>query len=162
MSFPRKRRNWKRVRPSNLRDAFRLCKEYAREKKNLSVERIADLMGVSVDSLYKWLSNGKMPASMIQGYEHFCGIHLVSDYLASSANRLVIDIPTGRAVSAMETNELQAVFSDAFGMLIRYYNGEADQQVTEDNLTCILAGLVWHRENVRKTEQPELEFGVKE
>ena len=58
------RRNWKRVTPNSLRDALRLCKDHALEKKNLSVERIADLMGITADVLYKWLSNGRMPAML--------------------------------------------------------------------------------------------------
>ena len=41
------RRNWKRVQPGNLRDALRLCKDFALERKNLSVERIADLTGAA-------------------------------------------------------------------------------------------------------------------
>ncbi|MGB3289607.1 MAG: iron ABC transporter permease [Burkholderiaceae bacterium] len=53
-------RNWKRVYPSNIVDAFRLCKDYALERRRLSVERIAELMGVTSDVLYKWLSNGRM------------------------------------------------------------------------------------------------------
>ena len=36
-------RNWKRIQPSSLRDALRLCKDHALEKKRYSVERIADL-----------------------------------------------------------------------------------------------------------------------
>ena len=50
-------RNWKRIQPSSLRDALRLCKDHALEKKNYSVERIADLMGITADLLYKWLAN---------------------------------------------------------------------------------------------------------
>lgn len=158
MTFPKKRRNWKRVRPNSLREAFRLNKDYAAEKKNLSVEQIAELMDVSVEALYKWLSNASMPAGKIQTYEYICGINFVSDYLAASANRIVIEIPTGKASSALEINDLQRVVNDAIGTLIRFYNGDAEQAATEAGLTEILLGVAWHRENVHKAEQPELDL----
>ena len=43
------RRNWKRVRPNSLTEALRLCKEFAQTKANMSIERIADRMGVTHD-----------------------------------------------------------------------------------------------------------------
>jgi len=45
------RRDWKRLRAASLVEALRLCKAYAQERANLSVERIADRMGVTHDSL---------------------------------------------------------------------------------------------------------------
>lgn len=39
------RRDWKRLRAHSLVHALRLCKEFAQERHNLSVERIADRMG---------------------------------------------------------------------------------------------------------------------
>ena len=79
------RRNWKRVHPSSLHDALRLCKDHALEKRNCSVERkrIAELMDVTADLLYKWLSNGRMPVSSVPAYEHICGINFVSRWLAA-------------------------------------------------------------------------------
>ena len=155
MSFQKKRRNWKRLHPHSLREAFRLCKEHGRERKNLSVERIAELMDASPDALYKWLSNASMPSGKIAAYEHICGIHYVSEYLAASANRVVIEIPTGRKASALDLSELQAVMSEAMSHLIRYYQGEAEQEQTENELTLVLKGVAWHRENIHKGVQPE-------
>ncbi|MEJ1381374.1 MAG: helix-turn-helix transcriptional regulator [Candidatus Sedimenticola sp. (ex Thyasira tokunagai)] len=159
MAFPRKRTNWNRVRPSSLREALRFCKDYAKEKKNLSVEQIAELMDISPDALYKWLSNASMPMGKVASYEHICGCHFASDYLAASNNRMVIKIPTGKAATPLDINELQATFTHALLKLIKYYSREADQQETEDGLTSVLAGLAWHRENVHKADQPELELG---
>lgn len=158
MSFLPKQRDWKRIRPTSLREAFRLCKEHAREKKNLSIDHIAELLDATPDALYKWLSNASMPSGKIQAYECICGIHLVTEYLAATGNRIVIEIPTGRAVDALEINHLQLVINDAIGTLIRYYNGGADQASTEAGLTEILRGVAWHRENVHKSAQPELEL----
>ena len=60
-------RNWKRFRASSLRDAMRACKDYALERRKLSVSRIAELMGdVTEDSLYGWLSKGRMPVALVR------------------------------------------------------------------------------------------------
>ena len=69
------RRNWKRIRPHSLRYALELCKEHARERRNLSVERIAELMGLADHwALYKWFQSGRIPANLIRPFEHVCGI----------------------------------------------------------------------------------------
>ncbi len=159
MTFPTRRRDWKRVRPGNLREAFRLCKDHARERRNLSVERIADLMGISADLLYKWLSNGEMRACLIPLFESVCGLHLVTEHLAAFGSRLVIDIPTGAKPARPDFNALQLSFSQAIALLVQFYEGHADQAETQAALTGILSGLAWHRENVERFRQPELEFG---
>lgn len=158
MSFQKKRVMWKRVRPTSLRDAFRLCKDHAKDKKNHSVSRIAELMAVTEDTLYKWLGNGRMPATLIPVYENVCGIHLVTEYLAASTGRVVIEIPTGKPACALEMNELQAISTEAIGKLIRFYSGDADLEETETALTNTLKAMAQHRVNIHKAEQPELEL----
>lgn len=153
------RRNWKRVQPGNLRDALRLCKDYALERKNLSVERIADLMGITVDVLYKWLSNGRMPAQLIPSYEHICGIDFVTRWLAASAGRLLIDIPTGRDANAADMQLLQELLNTAVGQLLQFYSGKSQAQDTLAGIQNAMEGLAWHRSNVQKHLQPELELG---
>lgn len=156
MRFQKRAPNWKRIRPNSLREAYRLCKEHARIAKNLSVERIADLMGCSPDALYKWLSNGKMPSNYIPTYEHICGIHFVTEYLVASSGRIAIKIPNGRRATDMEISELQAVSNEAIAKLIRFYKGEADSEETLSALTHLLEGVATHRANVEKSSQPEL------
>ncbi len=101
-------RNWKRVRASSATDALRLCKEYAQEKKNLSIERIADRMGVSHDSLYKWLAKGNLPYILVPAFEMACGCHFASDWAAASAGKLAIDMPTGRTATQTDMVELNS------------------------------------------------------
>jgi len=57
MAFPKHKRNWKQVRAASLKEALRLCKDFSRELKNLSMEHIAELMDASPDALYKWLAD---------------------------------------------------------------------------------------------------------
>lgn len=149
-------RNWKRVYPSSVIEALRLCKDHALERKRLSVERIAELMGVTADALYKWLSTGRMPVALVPGYEHACGIDLVSRYLATSSGRLVIDMPTGRVAGSGTIHELQQVLNDAVGKLITHYTQEGDPAAT---LPAILAGLehlAYHHNNIQRADTPEL------
>jgi len=151
-------RAWKRLQPNSLRDALRLCKDYALAEKRLSVERIADLMDVTADLLYKWLSNGRMPVSLIPAYEHICGIDYVTRWLAAHAGRLLIDIPSGRAATAVEMQVLQEALNTATGQLLQFYAGRAQAPEALAAIQTAMQGLAWHRVNVQKTDQPELDL----
>ena len=151
------RRNWKKVRANSLRHAMELCLEFAREKQNLSVDRVADLMGLpSKWTLYKWLENGRIPAVLIRPFEHACGADYMTLYIAASSNRLVVDIPSGRKATNAEVNELQGSFSDAMGLLIRFYQGHSAAEDTITALNHVMGGIAWHSENVSKSQTPEL------
>lgn len=152
------RRNWKRVQPNSLRDALRLCKDHALEKKNYSVERISDLMGITADLLYKWLANGRMPAASIPAYEHFCGINFVTRWLAASTGHLMISMPTGRDASAEDMHVLQELLHSAAGTLLKFYANKADVPSTLAAIQQGMEGLAWHKGNVEKHLQPEFEF----
>jgi len=152
------KRNWKRVQPSSLRDALRLCKDHALEKRNYSVERIADLMDVTADLLYKWLSNGRMPASSVPAYEHICGINFVSRWLAASEGYLVIQAPSGRSATAEDMHVLQELLNAATGQLLQFYAGRAEADAVLAAIQQGMEGLAWHKGNVQKHLQPEFEF----
>ncbi|QUN06462.1 hypothetical protein KDN34_03090 [Shewanella yunxiaonensis] len=151
--------NWKKVTANSLRHAMELCLEHAKERKNLSVDRVADLMGLPNKwTIYKWLENGRMPAVLIRSFEHACGIDLMTRYIASSAGMLVIDIPAGKAADHKEINELQSGFAEAIGLLIKFYAGNAEADETIGALSNVMGGLAWHRQNVAKSGTPELEL----
>lgn len=152
------RRPWKSLRPTSLLEALRLCKEHAQAKRQLSVERIADLMGVSHDRLYKWLATGRMPAILIPAYELACGINYVSVWLATSAGKLVIDMPTGRTVQQRDVVDLQMPWSKAFQLLCNFYEGRAGRDETLSALQGHLEQVAFHHHNVSQHAEPELEF----
>jgi hypothetical protein len=156
------RRNWKRVRPASLVEALRLCKEYAQAKSNLSVERIADRMGATHDSLYKWLASGRLPAILIPAYEHACGCHFASEWLAASAGRMVIDMPTGRTATQSDMVELNSGFAAALQLLTDFYAhpANADPAPTLDALRNHLQQVAWHQANVAQHATPELDFNA--
>lgn len=155
------RRNWKRVHPSSTIDALRLCKEYALEKKNLSIERIADRMGASHDSLYKWLATGRMPLISLIAYELACGCHFCTEFLAASAGKLVVDIPSGRAGNTASMVELNTGFAEALQLLTNFYANPAntDPAETVAALTRHLQEVAYHQANVLHSTAPELDFG---
>ena len=155
-------RNWKRVQPNSLRDAMRLCKDHALDKRHYSVERIADLMGITADLLYKWLANGRMPAASIPAYEHFCGINFVTRWLAASTGHLMISIPTGRTATAGDINALQELLTAAAGKLIQFYANKADAPSTLAAIQQGMEELAWHKGNVEKHLQPEFSFNEEE
>ncbi|MBO1856831.1 hypothetical protein J4G52_25155 [Burkholderia cenocepacia] len=152
------RRDWKRVVPGTLVEALRLCKDFALERRNLSVERIAELLAVTPDALYKYLSTGRMPASLIPMYEHVCGINFTSRYLAASSGNLVIPMPTGRAVQPIDVQGLQSVLNDAVGAILEF---AVERRSAEETLAAIhngMCALAWHHGNVERASQPDLEF----
>ncbi|CAD5107213.1 hypothetical protein [Zestomonas carbonaria] len=155
-----KRRNWKQAQPSSVRQALEWSLDFALERHNLSVERVAERMGLANHwSLYKWVSEGRMPLVMVPAFENVCGINLVSRWLASTGGKLLIDLPTGRLCKAEDMQELQAVLHTATGALLAFYNGTADAVQTLGAIQAGLEGLAWHRGNVQQHATPQLELG---
>lgn len=154
------RRKWKRVRPNSATEALRLCKEYAQERKNLSVERIADRMGVTHDSLYKWLALGRLPFILLPAYEHACGCHFASEWAVASAGKVAIDMPTGRTATQTDMVELNSCFAAALQLLTDFYGNpaKADAAQTLAALSTHLQQVSWHHANVSQHATPELEF----
>lgn len=153
------RRNWRGVQPTSLRNAIELCKDYARDVHRLSVERIAELMGEeSAWTVYGWLRDGSIPARKIAAYEHVCRVNYVTRWLAISAGCMLVQIPTGRALTERDVMALHADFNAAADHLIRFYAGQADTDATLGALTELMQGVAWHHGNVRQHQQPTLEF----
>lgn len=153
------RRNWKRIQPTSLRQAMELCKEHARERLNLSIERIAELMGLADHwSLYKWLENGRMPAVLIPAYENACGIDFVTRWFAVGRGKLLIDIPTGRALSDVDVVALHNGFGVAMQLLTDFHSGKADAGVTLDALAAHIEQVAFHHANITKYSAPEFAF----
>lgn len=154
------RKNWKHERAISLRRGMELNVQHAREKLNRSVDRIADLMGMpSHFTLYKYLESGRMPAILIPAFENACGAHFVTQYLATSANRMLVEIPTGRRATHKELNEVSAYTNQVMGMLIDFYEGRCEQEEVEGALTTLIEDLAHQRGNVAKHQQPELLLG---
>jgi len=152
------RRDWKKVIPTSLPEAMRLTKDFARERRNLSVERIADLMGVTPDALYKWLGTGRMPAPLVLVYENVCGVNFVSRYLAASTGNLVIPVPTGRAVSPVDVQELQSVLNAAVGAILDFAAQRLEADAALASIHSAMCALAWHHGNVERASQPDLDF----
>lgn len=156
MSIPRRSAHWK---PRDLREALRAVKDHGRERHQLSAERLADLLDVTVDTLYKWLADGRLPASKIVAFEHACGAHYVSEYLAGGAGRIVIRLPAGHPADAEELAGLQEHLAESLTLLIRCYRGRASIEETQRELTATLQAMAWHRANVAQLTQPGLDLG---
>lgn len=151
------KRNWKHLQPTSLRDALEACKEFARERRNKSVERIADDMGLADHwSLYKYLQSGRLPANLIRPYQLACGCDFITRWLVASEGRLMIAIPAGQPASPDDMQALQAVVNDAMGALLGFYAGRSDAASTLAVMSTALGDLAWHRDNVVKSRDPEL------
>lgn len=152
-------RHWKRIQPHSLRHALELCKEFARERRNLSIERIAVEMGVTDHwTIYKWIQTGRIPANMIRPYEVACGIDYVTRWMASSCGKLLIDMPTGRALVETDMVDMHSGFGAAMQMLMDFHAGKADADKTLEALTNHMQQVAFHHINVGKHATPEFEF----
>lgn len=155
-------RNWNKVIPTSHIESLRLCKDYAKQKHNLSIERIADEMGVTGDALYKWLANGTMPLNRIRSYQLACRCSFVSRYMAYSDGNLIIPIPPGKDIDDTLMMELNQSFHGAMDYLSKFYAGKATADETMDALIAHMQATGWHHANVQKHTQPEFEFATEE
>lgn len=154
------RRDWKNLRATSMVHALRLCKEYGQAKRNLSVERIADRMGATHDSLYKWLATGRMPAILVPAFELVCGCHYVSEFLAATADRMVVPMPTGRAAAGTELLDMNSNCAAALQLLTAFYAAPqaADTEATLAALRQHMEQVAFHHHNVARYATPELGF----
>ncbi|QBP09832.1 hypothetical protein [Cupriavidus metallidurans] len=153
------RRNWKRIQPTSLRQALELCKDFARERHNRSVERIAEQMGIADHwTVYKWLQTGRIPLVMVRPFEAACGIDFATRWLAASGGKLLIDIPTGRSVQATDVQELQSLLNTAVGAILAFADGTREAEQTLADIESGMGALAWHRGNIHKHTQPDLDL----
>ncbi|MDP2607981.1 MULTISPECIES: hypothetical protein [unclassified Oceanobacter] len=153
------KRNWKREQPRSLKHAMELCVDHAKSVKNLSVERIADLIGITSQyTLYKWLDEARMPALMIRPFEHACGVSFVTQYLAASDYQLLVPMPKAKAAKDTDLMALQQSFSQAVTVLAAFYMGNESGESASAELARHMAEVASHRVRVERMGSPELEL----
>lgn len=152
------KRNWKRALPGNLREAFRLNKEFGIAERRLSVERQAELMGKTPDWLYKVMADASMPANLIPMYEAITGADFISRHLAVSAGKLVIEAPVGRQCDATDIQALQEILNSTVGKLLAFHAGRIDAEEVISSTTDAMRKLAWHRQNAADYAQPTLDL----
>jgi hypothetical protein len=151
------KRNWKVWRPQSLQEAVEGCVQYAQaHDARLGVERVGDLVGESKWTVYKWMETGAIPARKIPGFEHACGRPYITEYLALSAHKLVVDMPSGRVPSGHDIQALQQACHDAVGALLAFSQQRLDAQQTIDSITAAMTRLAHERAQVERSAQPEL------
>lgn len=144
--------------PNSLRQAFDLDKAYAYKQRRLTIERLAELMATTPATLYKWVETESMPVRALLSWQHLTGSCHVARYLAAAEGNVLIKIPAGKATTADDVHVLQATLHGAVGALMGYMSGESDRDTTLGKIGTGLESLAWHRENVRKDIQPELDL----
>lgn len=151
-----RRRAWSTWQPTSLQDAVEGCLGFALDKHRRSVDQVADLVGESKWTLYKWVQSGGIPAKKIAGFEHACGVQFVTRYLAASSGSLLIRFPTGRLASPSDIAGLQAACTSAVAALIEFVAGKLGTHETHDALTAAMAALAQERAHVDRHDNPEL------
>lgn len=156
---PSRKRYWKTFQPADLRGAMDACVAYALEAHNLSIDRIAERMGLGTKwTLYKLIGELRMTAAQVRSFEHACGANYVSRYIAASAGLLAIEIPAGRQQSGDDIQSVQANLHAAVGALMDFHAHRIDAAEALERISAGLSDLAWHRENVARSTQPQLDF----
>lgn len=151
------RRNWGQYRPGSLQDAIEACVEFARERHQMSVDRIADEMGLASRwTLYKYIQSASIPARLIRPFESACHCTYITQHLAASARKLLIDIPSGRKVGASGIQAVQAACTQAIGALLDFSVGKSNAVATVAMVTEAIERLARERAEVERHAQPEL------
>lgn len=144
--------------PSCLGDAIQQCLDHALSRYNRGPKRVAELMGVKLDTLYKWLAEHRIPSNMIGAFEHACGATVLTQYLCAQAHLLAIEMPVGRKVNAGDVMNLQQHFAESMALLIAFYKGESGQEETVTSLQSLMGEVAWHKANVERAASPELDL----
>lgn len=142
--------------PSTLEEAIQLNLDHGLKYHNRGPKRIAELMGIKLDTLYKWLAENRIPANMIGPFEYTCGSTYLTQYLCAQAHLLAVEIPTGRRVKAGDVMDLQQLFAQSVQLLIAFYKGESGQDETASSLATLMGQIAWHKANVERASAPEL------
>ncbi len=154
-----RKRNWASYRPNSLAEAIEACVDYARERHQMSVDRIADDMGVASKwTLYKWIEGASIPARLIRPFEVACRADFVTRHLAASARKLLIDMPVGRKAAPGDIHAVQDACNAAIGALLAFAAGAEDAPTTVATVTTALERLARERAEVERHAQPELEL----
>lgn len=154
-----RKRPWNSWQPTCLQEAVEGCLSFALDRHRRSVDQVADLVGESKWTVYKWVQTGGIPAKKIAGFEHACGCHYVTRYLAASARKLLVDIPTGRRAQPSDVAALQASCNSAIGALIEFAAGRVSAPDTHAALTAAMTSLAQERAHIEHHQQPELDLG---
>jgi hypothetical protein len=151
-------RFYNRKVPTSFTEALRMCKDYAKTNKNLSVERIADEMGLTAVRLYQHLESGDMPFNRVRSFQRACGCNYVTQYMAHGDDCVLIKIPNGKKMSDEQMLNINSSFHKALSHLTSFYQNAANPELVVAALTDHMATTAWHRANVEKHLQPELDF----
>jgi hypothetical protein len=143
---------------TSLHAAFNQVRTAAMKSHQISSERMAELLGVPASTYYKWIEESRMPADKLALFEHIARNHAVTRYLAHRAHLMVIDIPRGRGTDATAVQSLQATLHESVGALLAFAGSQISAEEAMERLTIGMEALAFHREDVRKHSQPELDF----
>ncbi|WDE07269.1 hypothetical protein SG34_010465 [Thalassomonas viridans] len=146
--------------PTSMIDAVQKTKEHGLVNNQMSVGRIADQMGVSKETLYKWLATAKVPANKIISFEHSCGINYVTQYLAHSQDLLLISAPTGDKPLNTDIADLQIFMTEVAKHLLLCSQGKSELQEVINKIRTLMQDLAFHESNISQMEKQQSELSV--
>jgi len=151
---------WRKRTPRSVYEAAEWVGEYGRQHKQMSRERLCDHFGNELSTTGKWISQANMPLKKIINFEQLCGINFVTQYLAQAQGYLLVKVPSGRKAEHTELAELQIFMTEVSALLIKTYDGRANDEETINALKKLMQDLAFHERNVSVVNQPQHELSL--
>ena len=112
----------------------------------LSVEQIADELGISTSYLYRACLDGesgcRFPLDLLLPLMKATGDHSILDHLNSRCDRVTVSLPRSgqfKAKDPQAINEVQRNFNEVMGQLLKFFGNPNPKQVD-----AVMAGLHKH------------------
>lgn len=145
----------------SLSHAIDLNLKHAMKKHNRDIPRLGIQIGQPQKStMYRWLGDEKLPLSHILAFEFACDAHFITQFLAHSHNKMLVDIPSGRKAAHRSLNDLSSYTHLVMKMLFDFTEGKQEASDVINALTMLIADLAYQRGKVEKAnkwrQQPEL------
>lgn len=128
-------------------------------KAGLSVEELADRLGISSSMLYRAGNpnddGARFPLEKVIGLMRATKDYSILHHIASRTDHVVFKLPRAAAKTAEDMHEFQLVFTVCFSSMLAFYRGEATKEDTVRKIDDLISAAAGHRKAVDRHEQPE-------
>lgn len=136
---------------SQIKAAIDECRAHAKLNYFRAVKDIAEIMGVDVWVLSKWVENSRLPVEEIPAFEAACGCNALSKCLAAAGGYMTIPAPTGRYAKVASSAEVHLHVAAAIAESVA---AEIDPSSSDEAVMAIskaIESLAWLRNQLSIT-----------
>jgi len=131
-------------------------------RAKLSVDELADLLGVSSSTLYRCGNpndeSARFPLERVIPLMEATKDYSILHHLARRTGHVVFKIPRAAARSQEKLHEFQVAFTTCFSALLSFYKDEISKEDTIAKIDALISAAAAHRRDVEKSGQGKLEL----